>query len=254
MVDVIDRFGFTTILRLNHASGPTANLGIRQAIMAAIDQSEIMHAVTGGDAAMYTVPAGVFVAGGPCASNAGLERLGPRGTTEVREMLNAAGYQGERLVLLHPTDNVFATTASPIIVARLSECGMNVDDVAMDQGTLMQRRNSRQDPAHGGWSMFALNPSGVDHLDPLVALGLRNGKAAWIGWPNDPRLEELRDAWINSKDAGEQKRVAAAIQSRALEQVTYVPLGQYVQPSAWRNSLHGIVKANVPIFWNVEKD
>jgi peptide/nickel transport system substrate-binding protein len=51
-VDVIDRFGFTTMLRLNHASGPTANLGVRQAIMAAIDQSEIMHAVTGGDTRM----------------------------------------------------------------------------------------------------------------------------------------------------------------------------------------------------------
>ncbi len=199
-VDVIDRFGFTTMLRLNHASGPTADLGIRQAIMAAIDQSEIMHAITGGDTRMYTVPAGVFVSGGPCASTAGLERLGPRSDTEVRAMLEAAGYQGDRLVLLHPTDNVFANTASAIVAGRLRECGLNIDDVAMDQGTLMQRRNSREHPAHGGWSMFALNPAGVDHLDPLVALGLRNGKAAWIGWPNDPRLEELRDAWIDSRD------------------------------------------------------
>ena len=252
-VDVLDRFGFTTMLRLNHASGPTANLGVRQAIMASIDQSEIMHAVTGGDPSMYTVPAGVFVSGGPCASKAGLERLGPRSRTEIRGMLDAAGYQGERLVLLHPTDNIFANTASAIVAGRLRECGINVDDVAMDQGTLAQRRNNREDPAHGGWSMFTLNPAGVDHLDPLVALGLRNGKAAWVGWPNDPRIEELRDAWIDSRDTEEQKRIAATIQARALEQVTYVPLGQYVQASAWRSELQGIVKANVPIFWNVAK-
>ena len=252
-VDVIDQFGFTTMLRLNHASGPTANRGIRQAIMAAIDQAEIMQAVTGGDPKTYTIPAGVFAAGGPCASDAGFDRLGPRGTTEVRAMLDAAGYRGDRLVLLHPTDNVFANAASGIIVSRLRECGLNVDDVAMDQGTLIQRRNSREPPERGGWSMFALNPSGVDHLDPLVALGLRNGAAAWIGWPNNLRLEELRDAWINSQDPEEQRRIAAAIQAVALEDVTYVPLGQYVQPSAWRNSLQGIVRANVPIFWNIEK-
>ena len=101
--------------------------------------------------------------------------------------------------------------------------------------------------------MFALNPSGVDHLDPLVALGLRNGAAAWIGWPNNLRLEELRDAWIDSQDPEEQRPIAATIQAVALEDVTYVPLGQYVQPSAWRNSLQGIVRANVPIFWNIEK-
>jgi len=253
LVDVIDRFGFTTMLRLNHASGPTAKLGVRQAIMASIDQAEIMQAVTSGDAKMYTVPAGVFVSGGPCASDAGFERLGPRSKTEVHAKLDAAGYKGERLVLLHPTDNVFANTASTIIAGRLREFGMNVDDVVMDQGTLMHRRTSREAPEHGGWSMFALNPSGVDHLDPLVALGVRNGAAAWIGWPNDLRLEAMRDAWIDNPDLIEQRKIAATIQSVALEQVTYVPLGQYIQPSAWRDSLRGMVKSNVPIFWNVEK-
>ncbi|MBW2059548.1 MAG: hypothetical protein JRJ26_18825 [Deltaproteobacteria bacterium] len=51
-----------------------------------------------------------------------------------------------------------------------------------------------------------------------------------------------------------QKEIARAIQKRAFEVVTYVPLGTVYQPVAYRaDRLVGLVKSPVPLFWNVSK-
>src|SRR3954451_4428254 len=117
----------------------------------------------------------------------------------------------------------------------------------------LARQTEGEPVEKGGWSMLIANAPGADHLDPLVALGLRTGAAAWIGWPSDPKLEELRDQWLDSTDPAEQKRLAAANQEEALSDVVYVPLGRYLQPSAWRKNVTGILKSTLPVFWNVQK-
>jgi peptide/nickel transport system substrate-binding protein len=43
------------------------------------------------------------------------------------------------------------------------------------------------------------------------------------------------------------------MQVECLTQALYVPLGQYFQSAAWRNSLSGHLKGPVPVFWNVAK-
>jgi peptide/nickel transport system substrate-binding protein len=43
------------------------------------------------------------------------------------------------------------------------------------------------------------------------------------------------------------------IQARAFETVPFVPLGQYLPPSAYRSNLTGVLKGAVPVFWNVSK-
>ena len=51
----------------------------------------------------------------------------------------------------------------------------------------------------------------------------RNG--AWVGWPDDAQMEAMRDAFARAASADEQKKVAAAIQARAIEQVS---IGDYI--------------------------
>jgi peptide/nickel transport system substrate-binding protein len=87
----------------------------------------------------------------------------------------------------------------------------------------------------------------------MVALGLRSGAAAWIGWPADPRIEELRERWIDSADTAEQRSLAAQIQDLALADVFYVPLGHYLSLSAWRSNMSGVLRAAAPIMWNIQK-
>ena len=43
-------------------------------------------------------------------------------------------------------------------------------------------------------------------------------------------------------------------QQEAYDQVTYIPLGQFTIPSAWRKSITGVLDGPAtPIFWNVDK-
>ena len=67
-------------------------------------------------------------------------------------------------------------------------------------------------------------------------------------------MEELRDAFARASSPEEQKKIAAEIQKEVYDQVIYIPLGQYLAPSAWRKSLTGVLDGPAtPIFWNIDK-
>lgn len=253
VVDICDPHGNYPLLRPNHVSGPTANVGVRLAIMAALDPVEIMQAATGGEPGTATAPVGCYLPGSASDNRRGMERLGPKPAAMINAMLRSAGYNNERLVLLHATDFAPVNAMWQVIAVRLREAGFNVDDQVMDQATVIMRRNTREPPEKGGWSLVIANAPAADHLSPMVALGLRTGAAAWIGWPADPTIEVLREQWIDSANVVEQQELAAEIQDRALADVLYVPLGHYLQKSAWRSNVSGILKASAPVFWNITK-
>jgi len=67
-------------------------------------------------------------------------------------------------------------------------------------------------------------------------------------------MEGLIDKFVRATSVEDQKKIAVDIQKHAMEQVTYVPLGQYEAPSVWRTSLKGVLDGPAtPIFWNIEK-
>jgi len=255
VVGTIDEYGTFGALRPNHLHGPTANPGVRRAMLAAIDQVEAMTAAMAGDRLLFRAPVGFFLPGTPSANEAGMENLRRRRSTEeIKAMLAEAGYKGERVVFMHPTDQTFYDAMSNVAAAAFREVGINVDDQAMDWGTIVQRRTNREPLDKGGWSIFPAGFPAAEYRDPLFATNLRgNGARAWFGWPEDQEMEAMRDAWIDSTDEAEMKRLSERIQARAFETVPFIPLGQYMPSAAWRSSLSGILKGPVPVFWNVSK-
>jgi peptide/nickel transport system substrate-binding protein len=243
------------MLRFNHLQPPTANAGFRRAVLAAIDQREAMQAVMGDDAGAYAVPVGCFLPGTPSASDAGMQALGPKPDAEVKAMLEAAGYGGEKIVLMHPTDQPFYDAMSQVVAATLRRIGVALDDQAMDWGTVVRRRVSKEPLDRGGWSMFCASFPATDYVDPLVVPAVQaNGPGAWFGWPTDSHVEELRERWIDTEDAGERHRFAAELQTEVLSEAIYAPLGQYFQKTAWRGELQGLLRAPAPLFWNITKN
>ncbi|MDI3308253.1 MAG: ABC transporter substrate-binding protein [Acetobacteraceae bacterium] len=255
-VGPIDIYGTFGVLRPNHLQGPTANPGVRRAMLAAMDQVAAMTAVMGEDKSLFRAPVGFFLPDTPSANDAGMENVRKRHSTEeVKAMLAASGYKGERVVLMHPTDQTFYNAMASVAADWLRKIGINLDDQSMDWGTVVQRRTSMEPLEKGGWSLFPSGLPAAEYRDPVFAAAMRgNGKKAWFGWPDDPKIEELRNAWMDSTDEAELKRLDREIQARAFETVPFIPLGQYMPPSAWRSNLHGILKGAVPVFWNVTKD
>lgn len=252
----LDPYGLWPVLRFNHIQGPTTNPAVRQAILAGIDQTEVMQAVMGDDSTAYNAPVGCFAPGTRFANDAAMDRLGgPKPDIgKIKAMLEAGGYKGERVVLMHPTDQPFYDAMSQVAAAAIKRIGINLDDQAMDWGTVVQRRASKEPLDKGGWSLFATSFSALDYVDPVTAPALRgNGGAAWYGWPTNPEMERLREAWIDSDDPAEQQRLTRAMQQIALTEAFYVPLGQYFQSAGFRSNVTGQLKGPIPLFWNVTK-
>jgi peptide/nickel transport system substrate-binding protein len=254
-VGPIDIYGTFGGLRLNQLQGPTANPGVRRAMLAAIDQVEVMTAVMGDEKSLYHAPVGFFLPGTPSANDAGMDAVRKRHSTDdIKAMLKQAGYGGERVVLMHPTDQTFYDAMSSVVASSLRRVGINLDEQSLDWGTVVQRRTSKEPLDKGGWSLFPYGAPAAEYRDPIFATNLRgNGKDAWFGWPSDEKVEAMRTAWMDSNDEAERKRLDAEIQARAFETVPFIPLGQYLPPSAWRSNLTGLLKGAVPVFWNVSK-
>ena len=76
---------------------------------------------------------------------------------------------------------------------------------------------------------------------------------ATFGWPCDPELEKLRDAYASESDPAKQKAIAEQVQLRVLDYPTLVPLGQFTTPTAIRTNVDGLLRTPSLALWNVEK-
>jgi peptide/nickel transport system substrate-binding protein len=237
--------GFIATLRFNQLTPPFDNPAIRRALLGAVDQSDYMIGMVGTDEALYHVPCGIFTPNTPLASNVGMNVLtSKRDPSKVKRDLEAAGYKGEKVVILTPTDIASAKALADITADTLHRLGMNVDAQAMDWATLVQCRAKMDAVEKGGWSIFHTSWSGLDQINPAGHIFLRaNGKAASPGWPTSPRLEELRDAWFKAPNLAAQQSLAQQIQLQAFQDVPYIPLGQYFQPTAYQANLTGTSSA-----------
>jgi peptide/nickel transport system substrate-binding protein len=175
---------------------------------------------------------------------------------EAKKLLAESGYDGTPVVILAPGDAV-PLKAQPIVAAQLlREAGFKVDLQATDWQTVVSRRASQKPPKEGGWNMFFTNFISADAASPMasVAIGGKGRNGGWFGWAEDARIEQLKDAFVRSSSPEEQKKIAADIQKEVYDQVILVPLGQFLQPSAWRKSLSGVLGGPAtPVFWNIEK-
>jgi peptide/nickel transport system substrate-binding protein len=254
-VTTVDPLGNHGILRFNHIQPPFNNLKLREAVLNLVDQKDYMGAAA-GDPKYWKTCAALFGCGTPFETNAGADALrnGPN-PARAKQLIQESGYKGEKIVLLSATDQPIVQGQALVTLDALRKVGLNVELQAMDWGTLITRRTSKEPVKKSGWSIFHTWTSAPDFFSPAVNLPVRaNGEKAWFGWPTDPKIEELISAWFKAPDLTAQKKLAADIQVEAYaNDVPYVPTGQFVAPTAYRKNLEGIIIAPVVFLWNVEK-
>ncbi|WP_244482348.1 ABC transporter substrate-binding protein, partial [Bradyrhizobium pachyrhizi] len=255
-IDVLNKFGFQTLGRMNFLYPPFDNPKVRRAAFLAMNQKDVLDALV-GNAKYQKICGAFFVCGTPLETDVGAETLVKgNGLAEAKKALAASGYDGTPVVIMAPGD-VTTLKAQPVVAAQqLREAGFKVDLQATDWQTVVTRRASQKPPKEGGWNMFFTNWVAADVSDPIVNASItgRGKNGGWFGWAEDPKIEELRDKFARAGSAEEKKKIATEIQTEAYDQVIYVPLGQYTIPSAWRKSLTGVLDGPAtPIFWNIDK-
>ncbi|MCR0983594.1 ABC transporter substrate-binding protein [Roseomonas populi] len=241
-------------LRLNHPHPPFNNVKVRQALLAAVDQASFMSAVIGPDPQRYVSDAGIVTPGSPYATRVGLEPiLAPRSTDRAKALLKEGGYNNEPARLLVAMD-VGAQAALGQVAGELFRgIGLNLDFVSTDWGSILQRTTNREPLEKGGWSSYATFFPGLDLFDPGANAVLRgNGLAGANGWPTSAKLEALRDEWFRAPDEEARKAVAGRMQTVALEEVLFVPLGAFRSNTVMKRNLEGRVPG-MPLFWNMKR-
>ncbi len=104
-VEVLDPTGAVGVIRFNQLYPPFNNPVIRRIILGAVTQSEFMRAVVGDDTTLWRDKVGFFPPGSPMANDEGMEALtGKRDLAASAQALKAAGYNGEPVTMMAPTD------------------------------------------------------------------------------------------------------------------------------------------------------
>lgn len=243
-------------LVMNHLFPPFDNPKARQALAHAVNQEKFTAAMGYPLDMRVTYCATYFICGSPNETLAGAEPFRKVDLAKGKQLLAEAGYKGEKVVLLVPSDVTYLNAQALMAAQAMRSLGMNVDMQNMDWASIGARRAKRDAPAAGGWNIYVTVAGQFDVNSPIsnAYLGVACG-SSMPGWPCDKPLDELRTAWIKETVPAKRKQLLDAFQARAYEAIPYVNAGQYSAAYAARASLKGLDKlwAGMPIVWALDK-
>jgi peptide/nickel transport system substrate-binding protein len=249
---VIDPLGTQGWLQPNCLHPPFNNKKARQALLHMMDQVTYL-AWAIGQSQYYRACGSVFACGSPYATTIGAEPIMEHDVARARELVKESSYDGRPIVVLHINDIPFLNAAAIVTRQRLESIGFKVILKAMDWSASLIVRARKEPPDRGGWNLLHTWWQGADVLNPAVHFGVSGaGPRAWFGWPDIPQLDRLVTDWVRATDQTKRKQLADEVQKVAFEEVPYVPWGEWVQPTAFRKNVQGVLKFGAPIFWNVK--
>jgi peptide/nickel transport system substrate-binding protein len=243
-------------LVMNHLHPPFNNPKVRQAVLKAVSQ-ERFNAAMGYPLDMrMRYCATYFICGSPNDTAAGSEPFRTPDVAKARQMLQEAGYKGEKVVLLVTSDVPYLNALSLVALQTMKSMGLNVEPVTMDWSSIGARRAKRDAPESGGWSAYTTVANEFAINSPIVSTYLSAACGNTLpGWPCDEKLDELRTSWLREGAPAKRKQLLDAFQVRTYESVPYINLGQYTPAAAVRKELKGADKlwSGIPNFWVLDK-
>lgn len=245
--------GSQIVMRFNHIQPPFNNVKIRQAAMYALAQEPMLQAQV-GDPEIYKVCNAPFICGTTYGKEYGDLLIKPN-IAKAKALLKEAGYDGTPIVMLHQTDLQSSNNIQPVAKQQLEAAGFKVDMVDSDWQTVVSRRARKEPADKGGWNIFFTTNITLDSNNPGTnSFAAGSCDKAWFGWPCDPEMEKLRDAFLHATDEAKQKELGLAISDRVIDQAFYAPVGQYKAFGAYRKDrLDGWLPGPVAVVWNISK-
>jgi len=154
---------------------------------------------------------------------------------------------------MDPADNATLHPGALIAAEMVRGLGARVDVQVMDWSTLTQRRASKAPADQGGWNLFVTNATVTGISNLLLDNYAKHCDSAWYGWPCDPEVVKMTDAWAAETDPTLRRQLALDLERLHLHDVTQVPLGQYQSQIAYRKSLTGVIPGPALFYWNIDK-
>ena len=251
--EVTDPLGRMAVMRMNCLQAPFDDTRIRKAVRLSVAQEDYMRASRGDDRSEWQICRSLWPRGTPYYRDEG-EAMMPGDLDRARAALREAGYANQKVVIINPTDFPDIGPLGQVTADRLKRIGMNIDLAESDWGTVVQRRANREPVDKGGWSILHTTGGASAWSNPALSFLVRGqGANGWFGWWKSDRAEELAEAWVTEENPDRQKALAQDLGHLALEDVSFLPLGQFVIRTAFRRDVTGILQGSAPYPWNVRR-
>ena len=254
VVRPLNPFGWQSYARPNHLHPPFNKPEARQALIALIDQKDFLGTAF-NDPAFYKTCFSFLACGTAMTSEAGMESFQKPDIARAKSLMQAAGYKGEKIVVLHASDLKWVHEMTTVLESRMREAGWNVDAQHLDWATVSARRARQEVPDQGGWNIFvsASSPPDMSDVAGSAVINSDCNRGGWFGWPCDEQTQTLRNAWALEPDLAKRKAIAEQVQLRSAQAVPFVPLGQFLLPFAHRANLVDIQDTLGPVFWSIKR-
>ncbi|MGY8668970.1 ABC transporter substrate-binding protein [Bradyrhizobium sp. UFLA05-109] len=254
-LQVLDKLGQDVCLRMNFLQKPFDNVKARQAVLHLINQEAFVRAMSPHPKYGGTVTS-IFGHDTLMSNDANAEWHRKGGDTErAKQLFKEAGYAGEKVVILQPTNVPRYDNASQLLAAALRKVGVNAELAPSDWGGIVTRRANRGSVESGGWNIFITSEMDYSLGNPLGTPLLRaDGEKAWFGWPKSDEYEALRAKWVDTNTLEERKKLARNMQQIWWDFVGDARLGLLVLPIARRKTLTGLIgMPQIIPMWNIQK-
>ncbi|TIP49220.1 MAG: ABC transporter substrate-binding protein [Mesorhizobium sp.] len=254
-LQVLYKYGVDFFARINCLQKPFDNVKARQAMLHLVDQEAFLQVLSSDPKYTNTVTS-FFGSGNPVSNDENTGWFKKGGDPEkAKQLFKEAGYAGEKVVILQPTDWSDGSNTSQLLGDALRKIGINAELAPSDWAGLAARRGNKGPVEDGGWSIFITNDTDFARGEAMTTSHLAmNGEKAWYGWPQSDEYEAVRGKWPDVETVDERKALARKMQAIAWDYVPEVLLGQFTAPIARRKTLTGLIgMPDIIPMWNMEK-
>ena len=244
----------TGVIRPNSLHPPFNNEKARQALALTVSQPDYLGAAY-GDERWWKTCYSFFVCGSPNETDAGSEPYRHPDLARAKALFAEAGYKGEKIMIINTHEIAAIGALGDVTAANLRAIGLNVEVAESDWGTMLARRARKDPPGEGGWNIFHTGVGGATMYNPLANSSIDSscdGKN-WFGWPCDPQTQALREAYVDATDDEARRDALVALEKHLWEAVPVIPIGQEIQPFAWRDNITGVLRSHIIVYWNIAK-
>jgi peptide/nickel transport system substrate-binding protein len=229
------------ILVFNKKRGPLADVRLRQAVLSALDNKEIMAAAFGPQD-FWRLDPSLAPVETAWHSSAGSDRYNTRSLDQARQLVKDSGYAGEKIRWIAPPDREDYFAVAVTGTQYLKQIGLNVEVVATDWGALLQQRAKPEE-----YEIF--NTGTTFDTEPTALSFLAD---SWPGWWVSDKKTQLISSMLEVADFQQRKQLLDQLQQLVYEEVPVVKLGDFFGLTIKRRKLNGENNpvSQYPSFWN----
>jgi peptide/nickel transport system substrate-binding protein len=223
----------------NTQEGLLANEQLRQAVLAALNDEDIMLASFGNPALFSLSPSYLNPQQAQWATDSGAQFYNQKDSQKAADLLGQAGYNGETLTLLTTQDYAEMYDATLVMQEQLRQAGFTVEIATYDFPTFMETKGD-----YGAWNIFVA--STVYQLTPPQLLAL---SPDFAGFDNDNAkalVRAIRQAPTQAEAKGEWEKLQLFMYEYGSGSV----LGHYASLVGTGSQVDDFKAFLAPIVWN----